>query len=200
MSNYRAARSVPRQYYLKWHYCTTLFAAQPCYTQGIPAVSRLSRRKNPVSLEYSRYFKQGLKPLKRGFNMKHIKKLFSSLFALVLTVQCSGVTAFADDDSPRTEIAADGVVYTYNDDGSVTATIYTHPAVTEKRASSEDYRLKDHGDSYVNTSEDVTVTIEKTYSDGDMLVSVESDETGIVFYPETVAGVIPVEVPVAETR
>lgn len=125
--------------------------------------------------------------------MKMIKKVLSVCLAIAITLQC-GNTAFAETASPRQEYSDDGVLYTYNADGTVTATIYTSPVVEERKTTSnEDDRLEDHGDSYVNTSEDVTVTLEKTYSDGDILVSVSDADTAIAFYPETAAGAVPVE-------
>ena len=117
--------------------------------------------------------------------MKIIKRFFSVVLAIAITLQC-GNTAFAETASPRQEYSDDGVLYTYNADGTVTATIYTSPVVEERKTTSnEDDRLEDHGDSYVNTSEDVTVTLEKTYSDGDILVSLSDADTAIAFYPET---------------
>ena len=125
--------------------------------------------------------------------MKIIKRFFSVVLAIAITLQC-GNTAFAETASPRQEYSDDGVLYTYNADGTVTATIYTSPVVEERKTTSnEDDRLEDHGDSYVNTSEDVTVTLEKTYSDGDILVSLSDADTAIAFYPETAAGAVPVE-------
>ena len=125
--------------------------------------------------------------------MKMIKKVLSVCLAIAITLQC-GNTAFAEAASPRQEYSDDGVLYTYNADGTVTATIYTSPVVEERKTTSnEDDRLEDLGDSYVNTSEDVTVTLEKTYSDGDILVSLSDADTAIAFYPETVAGAVPVE-------
>ena len=125
--------------------------------------------------------------------MKIIKRILSVVLAAAITLQC-GNTAFAEAPSPRQEYSDDGVLYTYNADGTVTATIYTSPVVEERKTtSSEDDRLEDHGDSYVNTSEDVTVTLEKTYSDGDILVSLSDADTAIAFYPETAAGAVPVE-------
>lgn len=53
--------------------------------------------------------------------------------------------------------------------------------------------MEDHEDSYVNTSEDETVTLEKTYSDRVVLVSLSDADTAIAFYPETAAGEVPVE-------
>lgn len=125
--------------------------------------------------------------------MKMIKRILSVVLAVAITLQC-GNTAFAEAASPRQEYSDDGVLYTYNADGTVTATIYTSPVVEERKTTSnEDDRLEDHGDSYVNTSEDVTVTLEKTYSDGDILVSLSDADTAIAFYPETAAGAVPVE-------
>ena len=109
--------------------------------------------------------------------MKMIKKVLSVCLAIAITLQC-GNTAFAEAASPRQEYSDDGVLYTYNADGTVTATIYTSPVVEERKTTSnEDDRLEDLGDSYVNTSEDVTVTLEKTYSDGDILVSLSDADT-----------------------
>ena len=125
--------------------------------------------------------------------MKMIKRILSVVLTVAITLQC-GNTAFAETASPRQEYSDDGVLYTYNADGTVTATIYTSPVVEERKTTSnEDDRLEDHGDSYVNTSEDVTVTLEKTYSDGDNLVSLSDADTAIAFYPETAAGAVPVE-------
>ena len=125
--------------------------------------------------------------------MKIIKRILSVVLAVAITLQC-GNTAFAEAASPRQEYSDDGVLYTYNADGTVTATIYTSPVVEERKTTSnEDDRLEDHGDSYVNTSENVTVTLEKTYSDGDILVSLSDADTAIAFYPETAAGAVPVE-------
>lgn len=53
--------------------------------------------------------------------------------------------------------------------------------------------MEDHEDSYVNTSEDETVTLEKTYSDRVVLVSLSDADTAIASYPETAAGEVPVE-------
>ena len=56
--------------------------------------------------------------------MKIIKRILSVVLAAAITLQC-GNTAFAEAASPRQEYSDDGVLYTYNADGTVTATIYT---------------------------------------------------------------------------
>ncbi|MBQ8935093.1 MAG: DNRLRE domain-containing protein, partial [Oscillospiraceae bacterium] len=68
----------------------------------------------------------------------------------------------------------------------MSATIRTSPVVETTEIEPEEDRLEDHGDFYVNTADDVNVTLEKTYTDGEALVSVECDGAGVVFYPETV--------------
>ena len=127
--------------------------------------------------------------------MKNIKKILALCLAASILLECGNLAAFAENPRTHQQDSEDGYLYTYNDDGTITVTIYPSGVSKEKSASAdpEDDRLEDQGDSYVNTSEDVTVTLEKTYTDGDVLVSVESDGTGIVFYPETVAGAMPVE-------
>ena len=132
--------------------------------------------------------------------MKKIKKILALCLAASILLECGNLAAFAENPRTHQQDSEDGYLYTYNDDGTITMTIYPSGGSKKESASaaSEDDRLEDQGDSYVNTSDDVTVTLEKTYSDGDVLVSVESDGTGIVFYPETVAGAIPVENTAAE--
>ena len=117
--------------------------------------------------------------------MKLPKRILSVILAVTLIIQC-GVTAFAVETTERTEYSGDGVIYTYNADGSVTATIYASSAPEQTESEPEEDRLEDHGDFYANTADDVDVTLEKTYTDGEALVSVESDGAGVVFYPETV--------------
>lgn len=81
--------------------------------------------------------------------MKRIKKALALCLAVVITLQCCG-TVFADTSTVRQQYSDDGVLYTYNADGTVTATVYTSPIIEEKRTlSPKDDRLEDHGDSYV---------------------------------------------------
>ena len=52
--------------------------------------------------------------------------------AIAITLQC-GNTAFAMAPLPRQEYSNNGVLYTYNADGTFTATIYIFPAVKENQ-------------------------------------------------------------------
>ena len=48
--------------------------------------------------------------------------------------------------------------------------------------------LEDQGDSYASTGDNISLRLGKTYTDGEMLVYIESNGAGISFYPETNAG------------
>lgn len=119
--------------------------------------------------------------------MKLLQKGMAAILAMILSMQ-GMVTAYAEAAEPVSTQSEDGVTFTQNADGTVTATIYPSLELEALSADLTANCLEDCGDSYIKTSEKINLSLGKTYRDGEMLVSIESNGTGISFYPETTAG------------
>lgn len=103
--------------------------------------------------------------------MKMMRRTLAFCLAIAISLQC-GTTAFAQEPTPCQQYSDAGVLYTCNKDGTVTATVYTSPAVDKRESTSqEEDRPEDRGDRFVNLSDDVTVTMGKIYAEGSMLAS-----------------------------
>ena len=125
---------------------------------------------------------------------KKISQWISWIIMLAMVLQL-GVPAFGEEAHETVRELEDGVTLTYNEDGTITATISaTVPAATRgTRRVAEEPRLSDKGDSFIHETEDLRVIVEKTYTDGNTLATVEAESgESVLFYPETASGEFPV--------
>ena len=119
--------------------------------------------------------------------MKLFQKGVAVLLAIIISTQ-STVIAYAETAEPTTVQTEDGVTFTHNSDGTVTATVYPKTEVRAMSAAPITNVLEDQGNSYARTGDNISLRLGKTYTDGEMLVSIESNGAGISFYPETNSG------------
>lgn len=119
--------------------------------------------------------------------MKLFQKGVAVLLAIIISTQSTAL-AYAETAEPTTVQTEDGVTFTHNSDGTVTATVYPKLEVRAMSAAPMTNILEDQGDSYASTGDNISLRLEKTYTDGEMLVSIESNGAGISFYPETNSG------------
>lgn len=119
--------------------------------------------------------------------MKLFQKGVAVLLAIIISTQSTAL-AYAETAEPTTVQTEDGVTFTHNSDGTVTATVYPKMEVRAMSAAPMTNILEDQGDSYASTGDNISLRLGKTYTDGEMLVSIESNGAGISFYPETNAG------------
>ena len=113
--------------------------------------------------------------------MKWFRQFVSITLAVIMLSQTS-ITAFADTKDNMV-CAEDGVTYTYNTDGTITATVI--PASSDKEEP-DACGFKNDGQNFTGTYNGLDVEAAGTYSDGSTLVSVSADDHSIAFYPETV--------------
>lgn len=119
--------------------------------------------------------------------MKPFRRCVAVLLAVLISMQ-SATIAYAEAAQPTAVQTEDGVSFTHNADGTVTATVYPEMGISTMAATPMANLLEEQGNSYINTGDHISLRLEKTYIDGEMLVSMESEGTGISFYPETTAG------------
>ena len=110
--------------------------------------------------------------------MKLFQKGVAVLLAIIISTQSTAL-AFAETAEPTTVQTEDGVTFTHNSDGTVTATVYPKMEVRAMSAAPMTNILEDQGDSYASTGDNISLRLEKTYTDGEMLVYIESNGAGI---------------------
>ena len=124
---------------------------------------------------------------------KKIGQWISWVLTFAMVVQL-WMPVYAEEPEAKTVQVEDGVVLTYNADGTITARITAPGAEKGTRRAEEEPRLSDKGDSFIHETEDLRLVVEKTYTDGSTLSTVETETGGcVVFYPEMASGEIPAE-------
>lgn len=119
--------------------------------------------------------------------MKLFQKGVAVLLAIIISTQSTAL-AYAETAEPTTVQTEDGVTFTHNSDGTVTATVYPKMEVRAMSAAPMTNILEDQGDSYASTGDNISLRLEKTYTDGEMLVYIESNGAGIFFIRKRMQG------------
>lgn len=124
--------------------------------------------------------------------MKCLQKVAAMLLAFVMLLQ-SGNFAYADALDSFTLLKGDEVSCVQNADGTVTVTVRPSAKAQSRARKATADSLVDAGEYYSSTKADTDIELAKTYKQGEVLASVESDGAGIFFYPEPAIAEIPEE-------
>lgn len=124
--------------------------------------------------------------------MKRLQKATAVLLAVIMLMQ-NGVSAFAELGDSYALPKGDGVSCVQNADGTVTVTVRPSAKAHSKAQEAEPGLLIDQGEYYASTGANAEIELTKTYTEGEVLASVESDGAGIFFYPEPAIAEIPEE-------
>lgn len=92
--------------------------------------------------------------------MKLSQKGVAVLLAIIISTQSTAL-AYAETAEPTTVQTEDGVTFTHNSDGTVTATVYPKLEVRAMSAAPMTNILEDQGDSYASTGDNISLRLEK---------------------------------------